>query len=298
MTDQLPPEPMGDAFKARMRQGLSAMAVRERLRERRRNRAIAGGALAAVVVATVAVIGAQALTSVQLERDLAGPGTTEAPSPTDAATATPTPTPAVEPPSATPTVPVETPAQTGPPPGLEGVAAGVPEVLDVLSCPGGCGDTGAGGGSQIERRFDIYLVCEGRGQVRYGGQEWIDCADHPAGSGFVQLDAADTYEDGDPQLTTSDDFDGALSVVDSGGVPVGARPAERATVYVTCLVVEGAVTVGGVVFDCAAPQAPEGEFVQQSTMAAWGVPILAGEIAPRIERTSTSAVRVAFVVER
>ena len=55
MSDELPRGPRGPRmshdFEERMRRGLSTMAVRERVRERRRNRAIAGGAVAAAVVA-------------------------------------------------------------------------------------------------------------------------------------------------------------------------------------------------------------------------------------------------------
>ncbi|WP_306233264.1 hypothetical protein [Agrococcus beijingensis] len=293
------PEPMDDAFKARMRQGLSSMAVRERLRERRRNRAIAGGALAAVVVATVAVIGAQALGGGQLEQDRAQPGTTQTPAPATSSTPAPTEpsTPAPTEPS-TPAPSEPGPAPATPPAGFEVVAAGEPRVLDVQSCADGCGDAGTGGGSPVERTFDVYLLCEGSGSVAYGGQSWVDCSEHPAGSAFVQLDAIDTVDDGDPQFTTSTDFDGQLRVVEPGRLPAGDAGGSTATVFVTCQGTRGTVRVAGVVFDCAAAEAAPGMVVRSSTIAAWGVPIEAGALAPRIEPDPDASVQVAYVVER
>lgn len=290
MSEERPPE-MGDDFRGRMRQGLSSMAVRERLRERRRNRAIAGGALAAIVVATVAVIGSQALGGAQLEQDRAQPGTTQTPgqppAQTPGGTDPGTSTPPVEP-------PVETGAPT-PPPGLEGVAAREAQLLDVATCAE-CGDAGSADGAPVEGRFDVYLVCEGRGTVSFGGVLWVDCAEHPAGTGFAQLGVVDTLSDGDPQLTASSDFDGRLSRVDEGAPAVGEGEGGTATVWVTCSGQSEPVVVGGVTFDCGAVEAPEGEMVTAATFAAWGVPILPGEIAPRL--TGAVPASLSFVVER
>lgn len=280
---------MSEEFKARMRQGLSTMAVRERVRERRRNRAIAGGALAAVVVCAVAVFGSQALGNLSSERDQAAPPTPTAPTETAQPTAEPT---------AEPTPEETAPASPTPPPGFEGVAAGEPLVLDHETCVGGCGDVGAGGGPPVERTFDVYLVCEGSGSVSYGGELWVDCAGQATGAGFVRLGVLDTVDDGDPQFTTSGDFNGRLAVVDAGAPPVGDGAGGTATVWVTCHSPYDAVTVGGVLFDCGTVEVPQDELLVRATMAAWGVPILPGEIAPRIEQGESSTAEVSFVVER
>ncbi|MCH1881885.1 hypothetical protein [Agrococcus sp. ARC_14] len=282
-------EQMSDEFKSRMRQGLSSMAVRERMRERSRNRAIAGGALAAVVVATVAVFGAQALGGVA-ERDQAAPSSptpTVVETPTPGETTAPTPAP-TESPEPEPTAP----------PGLEGVAAGEPLVVGVETCADGCGDAGAAGPEPIvERIFDIYLVCEGRGTVFFGSEAWIDCSAQQVGSGFVQLDQRDVVGDGDLEFTSSEDFNGALTLVDAGQPPVGTIEGDSATVWVTCSDQSSTITVGGVAFDCSAAEAPADDFFRSATLAAWGVPILPGEIAPRIERDQGTG-SVSFVVER
>lgn len=283
------PPQMDEEFKARMRRGLSTMAVRERIRERTRNRAIAGGALAAVVVATVAVFGSQALGTLQSEREQAAPPTTTSPMETGVPTPEPT-----EPGETTP--PTE-PAEPTAPPGLEGVAAGEPTVTDVQSCAE-CGDAGAAGGDPTESHFDVYLLCEGSGTVRFGGEVWADCGEQRAGTGFVEHNVADWYDDGDPRFTTSDDFDGQLSVVEPGAPATGASPGDTATVWVTCSAPEGTVTVGGVLFDCSAAVPPEGETLVSSTMAAWGVPIEPGLFAPRIEIGADAVVSVSYVVDR
>lgn len=280
---------MDDEFKARMRRGLSTMAVRERMRERSRNRAIAGGALAAVVIATVAVFGSQALGTLQSERDQAAPPTTT--TPVETGVPTPEPTEPVE------TTPPTEPAEPTPPPGFDGVAAGEPTVTDVETCIE-CGDAGAAGGPQLERIYDLYLLCEGSGVVRFGGEVWVDCGDHRAGTGFVEHGVPDWYDDGDPQFTTSDDFDGQLSVVEPGAAAVGDSPGATATVWVTCSSPEGTVAVGGVLFDCSAAVPPEGETLRASTLAAWGVPIEPGLFAPRIEIGADAIVSVSYVVER
>ena len=277
---------MDDAFRARMRQGLSSMAVRERMRERRRNRAIAGGAVAAVVVATFAVVGAQALAGVGAERDQAAPASTqsEAPAPTVAET------PPGDAPTAQPTesAAATEPAEPTPPPGLEGVAAGEPQLLDVLTCDGGCGDTGAAGGPLLERTYDVYLLCGSRGTVHFGGELWVDCGELGAGAGIALFDRMDTLEDGDPQFTTSSDFDGDLVVVDAGEPPVRqSRGAEgegtTATVWLTCDSLTGTIAVGDSVIDCGGVEAPADGTFRGSLFAVWGVPILPGEIGPRVE---------------
>lgn len=284
---------MSDEFASRMRQGLSTMAVRERVRERSRNRAIAGGALAAVVVATVAVFGSQALGQLSPERDQAGPAVTQ--TPTTAPTEPGSTDPAPSEPAPTETAPTE----PTPPPGFAGVAAGEPLVVDTESCGGDCGDAGAAGnGTPVERLLDIFLLCEGSGSVSYGGAPWVDCSQHAAGSGFVQFDVVDSFEDGDPQVTASSDFDGQLSVVEAGQPPVGSGGGGTATVWVTCTGSTGRLTVGGVLFDCSTAVAPAGEIVVGSTIAAWGVPIRPGEIAPRVEGGRSAMATVSFVVER
>jgi hypothetical protein len=281
------PPPMGDDFQARMRRGLSTMAVRERVRERRRTQAIAGGALA-VIAAAVVGVGAWQLADAtgDPQRDQAAP-TPSVSQPAD--------TPAPSEPGASEPAPTDRPDPTAPP-GLEGVAAGEPEVLDVLRCEE-CGDAGAAGQAPVvERTFDVYLVCEADGTVDYGGQRWIDCADHPAGTGFTQLGVPDLIDDGDPRFTASDDFDGALSIVDAGAPPVGSIDGASATVSVVCHRDQGAVTVGGVRFDCTAGW--EGPGVQSVIQAAWGVPIRPGEIGPRIELDGDALASVTYAVER
>ncbi|GEK81332.1 hypothetical protein [Agrococcus baldri] len=265
---------MDDAFKARMRQGLSTMAVRERMRERARTRAIAGGALAAVVVATAAVFGIQALGG-DAERDQAAP-------PTPTATET-TPPEGFEPPPASE---APEPMQTGqpgptPPPGFEGVAAGEPQVLDAYDCGAAdteCGDAGAAGGPQIERYFDAYVLCRGSGSVLYGESVWIDCTEHEPGTGWAQLRVPDVVGDGDPQFTATGDFDGELATVDAGRAPAGGTGAERVTAYLDC---NGfgreRVTVGGTVFDCG-----QGGDLVVEQFGAWGVPVAPGSFAPAI----------------
>ncbi|WP_343920022.1 hypothetical protein [Agrococcus citreus] len=262
MSDQQPR--MSDDFKARMRQGLSSMAVRERVRERRRNRAIAAGAVAAVTAVVLGVGAWQVVGAIDPRVDQAAtpPTTTVEPS------ATPTPTPTLAP-AATETAEPE----PTPPPGFEGVAAGVPIITDFIDCSAGCGDSGAAGGPMIERVFDVYVLCEGTGSVLYGGAEWIDCADHEPGSGWALLDASDVVGDGDPRYTTSPDFDGQLQVVDAGAAPSGDATGSTATVYYDC---GASVTIGGVLFDCSDPGIiPD--------LAAWGIPIAPGSFAPRIE---------------
>lgn len=275
---------MSPEFRARMRQGVSTMAVRERVRERRRNRAIAGGAVAAVAAAVVGV-GVWQFSGVLDPRvDEAAPAPTTTLQPT-----------AVEP-SATPE-PAETPTASEtpdpgptPPPGFEGVAAGQPIVT--ASVPrGDFGDTGAAGGSALERVYDVYVLCEGSGTVRFGGEAWIDCADFEAGTGWAVFGEIDVVGDGDPQYTTSDDFDGQLQVVDAGAAPQGSVEGDTATVYYDC---GPSVTVGGVLFDCSDP-------ASINNLAAWGVPIGAGSFAPAIvpgDETEGLPSPVRWVMER
>ncbi|MGM1030670.1 MAG: hypothetical protein ACQEWM_12500 [Actinomycetota bacterium] len=267
MSDE--PQPgMSEDFKARMRQGLSSMAVRERVRERRRNRAIASGVVAAVTAVVLGVGVWQVAGSIDPRMDQAAP----VPTSTIAPSAEPTPTPA--PTSSTAAVPTETAApEPTPPPGFEGVASGVPIVTDFVDCSAGCGDAGAAGGPTVERVFDVYVLCEGSGSVLYGGAEWIDCAEHEPGSGWAVLDAMDVVGDGDPRYTSSPDFDGRLQVVDAGAAPTGEVVGDTATVYYDC---GPSVTIGGVLFDCSDPAIiPD--------LAAWGIPIEPGWFAPRIE---------------
>ncbi len=260
MSDERQPG-MSPDFRARMRQGVSTMAVRERVRERRRNRAVAGGAVAAVAAAVLGV-GVWQFSGVLDPRvDEAAPAPTTTPTaiepsvtpePTVAATETPDPGPT-------------------PPPGFEGVAAGEPIVTASVE-RGESGDTGAAGGPGIERMVDVYVLCEGTGTVSFGGAVWIDCADFEAGTGWAVLGEADLVGDGDPQYTTSDDFDGQLQVVDAGVAPQGSAQAATATVYYDC---GPSVTIGGVLFDCSDPTSID-------ELAAWGVPIGAGSFAPTI----------------
>lgn len=263
MSDELQPG-MSEDFKSRMRQGLSSMAVRERVRERRRNRAIASSAVAAVTAVVLGVGVWQVAGSIDPRMDQAAPvpSITVAPS-----------TPAPPPPTSA-AVPTETTApEPTPPPGFEGVASGVPIVTDFIDCSDGCGDAGAAGGPTVERVFDVYVLCEGSGSVLYGGAEWIDCADHEPGSGWAVLDAVDVVGDGDPRYASSPDFDGQLQVVDAGAAPTGDAIGGTATVYYDC---GSSATIGGVLFDCSDPAIiPD--------LAAWGIPVEPGSFAPRIE---------------
>lgn len=273
---------MDDDFRADMRRGLRHMIVTERRRAQRRNRVIAGSALALVLGAVVAV-GAYGLSRTNPEQDRALPAPTASMQPSADATQPPHSTAAETSPT--------------PPAGFEEVAAGVPHVREVRTCTDACGDQGATGSGPSDRLVDAYLLCEGRGIISRDGSAWIDCGEHASGSGFVELDvpataAADSF-------SASADFDGVLEVVDAGTPPQGDAGAQYATVSVTCAGPRGAVTVGGVDFDCALAHAPEGEFVASATLAAWGVPIAIGELAPRIERSPLSMfVSVAFTVER
>lgn len=282
---------MDAAFRARMRQGLSTMAVRERTRERRRNRAIAGGALAAVVVATAAVFGVQALAGADGQRDQAAPPapTSEAPAPTP----TPEPTP-TEPPEPTP------------PPGFEGVAAGEPIVTE--SRAGDVGDTGAAGGphaSQIEGYIDSYVLCEGSGQVYSGDELWVDCATLQPGTVIADIGSPQYRDWVDSELSRSADFDGTVRAVPNGEVPEGVGVGGSATVYVECLF-EPSVTIGGVRFECMEPvDTGAGSTEVAAEMAAWGVPFGPDELVPRIEvdAASNGSLGVArgtirFVIER
>lgn len=300
MSDRQPG--MSEEFQARMRRGLSSMAVRERLRERSRNRSIAGGALAAVVVATVAIFGVQALAGGDAERDLAGPGTTQTPTPTPSVGSGETPAgePTVEP-TAEPTEPVA--PEPTPPPGFEGVAAGEPQLLDVYTCDG-CGDSGAAGGPGLERTYDVYLLCGSRGIVSFGGSPWVDCAELGDGAGIALLDRIDTLEDGDPRFTASGDFDGDLLVVDAGEPPVreaggAAGEGRTTTVWVTCGSRSGTITIADSVIDCGDLAAPEDGQFRGALFAAWGVPILPGDIGPRVEASDDALIdSLRWVIER
>lgn len=280
---------MSAEFQARMRRGLSTMAVRERQRERqreRRRRAMAAGALVAVVVAggtalTIAVTG-----DGSREQDRAQPGTTETPDPAVLSTPGPLVTDAPS-----PTAPLE----------FEGVAAGTPQVFDVQTCTGvdDCVDQSAAGSAPADRIVDAYVLCESDGTVSQGARPWIDCSEQRPGSGFVQLHVAADASDADAEFTASPDFDGTLAVVETGQRPQGEAGSATATVYVTCLSTRGTITVGGVDFDCGLAQAPEGEFVESATLGAWGIPIQPGDLAPSIERDPRSVfVQVEYVAER
>ena len=273
---------MSPDFRARMRQGLSTMAVRERVRERRRNRAIAGGAVAAVAAAVVGVGVWQFAGALDLRIDEAAPAPTTTMEPSAEPSAEP-------PPSATPE-PVPTETAPVPPPGFEGVAAGEPIVTDFVDCRNGCGDTGAAGGPALERSYDVYVLCEGSGSVLFGGAEWIDCADHEPGTGWALVDRSDVVGDGDPRFTATPDFDGQLQVVEPGEVPPGSVEGETATVYYDC---GPTVTIGGVTFDCNTDPGiiPD--------LAAWGVPIADGSFAPMMESVGgVSRSDMRWVMER
>jgi hypothetical protein len=268
---------MSEEFRARMRQGLSSMAVLERRRERRRNRAIAGGS-AAAVAALVVGVGIWSVAGAELpERDQAAPTSPVEPgaAPSD---------PASEPtPSASPL--------PAPPTGFAGVAARQPITYASLpGCESECGDTGAAGGpldDRVERVYDVYVVCEGQGSVSFGGERWLDCSALAPGTGYAALGLYDLVDDGDPRFTASSDFDGQLSVVDTGEPSTGSIDGATATVFVDCYPGSLPITIGGVVFECDPTLASQ-------SLAAWGVPILPGEIAPRIEGTWS----LRFVVER
>jgi hypothetical protein len=272
---------MSEEFKARMRQGLSSMAVRERVRERRRNGAIAGGAVAAVAAAVIGVGAWQFAGTLDPRVDQAAP-----PAPTS--TIEPSAVPSTDPSIATTPTPTETiPPQPTPPPGFEGVASGVPIVT--ASVPRGeGGDTGAAGGGGVEREYDVYVLCEGTGTVSFGGAEWIDCTDFEEGTGWAVFGQVDEVGDGDPRYTASPDFDGELSVIDAGASPPGSAGGSTATVYYDC---GPTVTIGGVLFDC------DADPTAIVNLAAWGVPIGAGSFAPRVESDDwTPSIR--WVVER
>lgn len=268
MSDERPPG-MSEEFQARMRLGLSTMAVRERVRERRRNRAIAGGAVAAAVVALVAVLGGQVLAGGAGERDVAVP--TQTAEPTTEPTQPSLDTPTLE--------PSETePAEPTPPPGFEGVAAGEPDYVQSTACPtNDCGDAGAAGGPSLEGQYDVYVLCEGAGQVLYGGRVWIDCAQYDAGTGWAMLGYGDFVGDGDPEFTATPDFEGRLDVLAPGAVPQGRAQAATATIYHDCSRGPGELRVGGTLWECR-----RDDYAAES-VSAWGVPIAEGSYAPRFE---------------
>lgn len=281
-------EQMRDEFRARMRQGLASMAVRERVRERARNRAIAGGALAAVVLVTAGVFGVQAVGG-NAERDQAAPPT---PSPTVVETPAPT---ATEPAATEPaeTDPPETdPAEPTPPPGFEGVAAGEPIVTGSETCDG-CGDAGATG--DYRAFLDVVVLCESAGAVTYNGLHWIDCTTVPAGTGVMQVALPLLSDEPDPVLEGVDGFTGELQVVPHGQPVPGDAGGASASVYYDCDGWGGGVpiTVGGTVFDCSSEA---GERLQ---LAAWGVPIPAGQLVPTLSvPEGTPGAQLRFVVER
>ncbi len=280
---------MDDAFRARMRQGVATMAVRERVRERARNRAIAGGALATVVVATAAIFGVQALGGAAERHDQAAPPTptrTAAPEPTVSPTPQPTPTE----------------QEPTPPPGFEGVAAGEPVVTGVIP-PGDAGDAGAAGGphpSQIEGYVDAYVLCEGDGRVYSGDDLWVDCGALAPGTVIVDIGTPRFREWDDPELTWSADFDGEVRVVPNGEQPEGVGVGGTATVHVECLLAPP-VTIGGVRFDCEG--SPEAGHV--TDLAAWGLPFGPDVLVPRIEvepledgQPGSAHGTIRFVIER
>ncbi|WAC67196.1 hypothetical protein OVA14_05490 [Agrococcus sp. SL85] len=281
MSDERPPG-MSEEFQARMRLGLSTMAVRERVRERRRNRAIAGGAVAAAVVAVVAVLGGQVLAGGASERDVAVPTQTAEPTtePTQPSLDTPTPEP------------TETePAEPTPPPGFEGVAAGEPSVLDSVDCSeGGCGDAGAAGGPSVEGVYDVYVLCQGTGQVRFGDSVWIDCTQFDPGTGWALLAYDDTVGDGDPEFTATSEFDGRLDVLPTGESPQGRAQASTATVYYDCSGFEEGPIIDGVQWDCR-----QGGFSIIPDLGAWGVPIPEGSYAPRIRHDGDGSLGTSMV---
>lgn len=269
---------MSAEYRARMRQGLSTMAVLERRRERRRNRAIAGGSAAAVAALVIGVGVWSVAGGAPPERDQAAPT-----SPIDPGAAPSASAPEPEP---------SAPTEPTPPPGFAGVAAGQPITYDSMpACESDCGDTGAAGGGavddRVERMYDVYAVCEGQGSVSFGGERWLDCSALAPGTGYAQFGLYDVVDDGDPRFTTSRDFNGQLSVVDAGEPSSGTVEGSSATVFVDCYPSTIPITIGGTVFDCDPTLASQ-------SLAAWGIPILPGEIAPRAEGVWS----LRYVVER
>lgn len=286
--EQMRDEQMRDEFRARMRQGLASMAVRERVRERARNRAIAGGALAAVVLVTAGVFGVQALGG-SAERDQAAPPT---PSPTVAETPAPTATDPAETDPAHSEPGETTPAAPTPPPGFEGVAAGEPIVIGSETCDG-CGDAGAGG--DYRAFLDVVVLCEGVGAVTYDGLPWIDCATVPAGTGVVQVALPLLRDEPDPVFAGVDGFTGQVRVVPHGQSVMGDAGGASASVYYDCDGWGGGVpiTVGDTVFDCS------GDAGERLHLAAWGVPIPLGQLVPALSvPEGTPGAQLRFVVER
>lgn len=271
---------MDEEYRVEMRRGLKTMISSEGRRSTRRNRAIAGGA-AAVVLGAAVIAGGFGLARPQLGQDRAQPAP---------ASTTTTPT-------ATAPSPSDSEPQPSAPTGFEGVAAGLPRLIEVQTCADPCDDQGATGSGPGDRLVDAFVLCEGRGTISREGSIWIDCGAHPSGSGFIELNVPAALAD--HPFTTSADFDGALEVVDAESPPPGDAGGQYATAFVTCDGPRGAVTVGGVAFDCSMAQAPEGEFVSSATIAAWGIPIARGELAPHIERSPLSTfVHVSYSVQR
>lgn len=276
MSDELPEGPrMSADFEERMRRGLSTMAVRERVRERRRSRAIAGGAVAAAVVAVAAVIGGQALAGLAPERDMAAP-----PAPTTSATSEPVPSETAVP---APTPTETAPAEPTPPPGFEGIAAGEAHVTASVPLGEG-GDAGAAGGpdpKQIEGYVDVYVLCEGSGQVLVGDTPWLDCARLQEGTVMLDLGRALYRDFDDPEIRGTADFTGVIRQVQRGEAPAGIGVGGTATVYVDCWSRPSTLRVGGVDVTEGCGTAVDGRFVTE--VGAWGIPFGPDQLIPTVE---------------
>lgn len=265
MSHETGPGMDGD-FARRMRSGLAAMAPREVARTRRIRGRVAGGALGAMALAVVTVLGVQVVGA-------GGQGGVEAvptPTPTPTSSIEPTPEPSVEPTQ-------EPDPEPTPPPGFEGVAAGQPVVVGTRDTTYGGGDTGAAGDGEPVVQHDLYVLCRSVGVVELPGRT-VNCSQLQQDTVIVLLDVTTPAAVGVPQATWSDDFTGVVHVMPAGEAPPGTGVGGVAAVWVPCGL--GVSAVGESAFTCTWTQG----VLAATEEAAWGIPYGADELVPPITR--------------
>lgn len=246
------PQRMSAEFRRRMRAGVAEMAVQERLRERRRGRALLSGAAAVLVVAIAAVAGAQVLGGLSQQDLAAPPPPPPLPSVTDVRdTSTPTPTPSA---TITP-APSETPDPTTITPPISTAPTEPPRVIEL---PTGGPAPSAG------QSYDLAIVCDPAIPM------WIDNGAAPdAGSAswrslscdgvaaFIDfgVPAADArvfalIEDGQPMPTVQRRLTGGSFTAEQDAALVASADGVLVSATVWCGTTAGTVAIGARSEEC------------------------------------------------